>query len=78
VPVSFDELTDLPADGVEHPEHVLVGLSDLGAEEFHHPQETARSHDGEAKGAVEPVLGGGAIGMSSLLTDSIRMRVVAY
>ena len=57
-PLSFDELTDLPADGVEHPEHVLVGLSDLGAEEFHHSQETARPHDGEAKGAVEPVLGG--------------------
>ena len=58
-PLSLDELTDLPAHGFEHAEHVLVGVSDLRAEEFHHSQEPARAHDGEAKGAVKAVLGGG-------------------
>ena len=58
-PLSLDELTDLPTHGFEHAEHVLVGVSDLRAEEFHHSQEPARAHDGEAKGAVKAVLGGG-------------------
>ncbi len=55
--LALDELADLVAHRLEHPQEILVGVPELRAEELHHAEESARADHGKPERPVQPVLG---------------------
>ncbi len=49
---AFEKLPDLAADRPQHLEQVCIGLSDLAAEELHHPEHGAAQQDRESEGGA--------------------------
>ena len=53
-PLPLDEKANLAADRRQHRQQILVGLADLAAEEFHHPDDLGAADHGEAERRVQP------------------------
>ena len=50
----LDEESNLAADRREHRQQVFVGLANLAAEEFHHPDRLGTADDRKPEGGVQP------------------------
>ena len=52
--LSLHELADLGTDPRQHPEQILVGLTDLATEEFHDADDRPPNQQGQREGAMQP------------------------
>lgn len=71
--LTFDELTDLPADFLQPPHQIFVRVAAVAREKFHDTQRIAGARDGERDGGVKTnFLGEGCASESRILRDVYR------